>query len=66
MWMGVNRAIVARRISPLGAGPNAIVRNSVSRPYAGSDRATGDHGEGHCQGKVVVERLYLGVPDDGC
>src|SRR3954469_9093913 len=47
-------------------GPDAIVCNSISRPYAGSDRATGDHGEGHCQGKVVVERLYFGLPDDGC
>src|SRR3954471_13321098 len=32
--------------------------------YAGSDRAAGDHGERHREGKVGVERPDVGTPDD--
>jgi hypothetical protein len=38
---------------------------SVPRPYAGWDRGARDHGQRYGQGKIVVERLDFGVPDDG-
>src|SRR4051812_24171224 len=42
-----------------------VASQSGPRPYAGSDRGARDHGERHVQRKAVVERLNLGVPDDG-